>query len=402
MKPFHVVIFLSFWLPRLVLGQGSTDDFQELTQWLVSEGATVKTELHGDTFQHGGASVRGILSTNELADQTTFLVIPKRLWLVLSNFPQFAGAQLPSKCDLRGVSIKAHELKLAAALASEAQKGDASFFYKYLKTLPTMEQFYSFYPLMMESPLQSDFASLPIVADVQTTLDDLKLVRGCFEKWVKAADSPAKGLTWDQILLGLTWLRTRAFTMFQYFGTQDIISLIPGADMLNTAKAADLNVAWSSTETEYTMNTDAESVASGTELLDSYCQNEEDGKQCHNSEMLKHWGVYLEDNPNSVDHDAETCTGEVGVHMKEVTQAALQEPETALSAGWRSPRCHASTLNMAQGPLRCSLSRLAWETCAEKWGVAPSPNGPLLGLLKMGGQLRGMRAAKQKFIDIES
>jgi len=428
MKPIQVVIFCAFWLPCLVLGQQSNDDFQELKQWLVLQGATVKMDLRSDAFNHGGVSVRGMLATDELPDQTTFLVIPKRLWLVLSNFPKFAEAhvRVPLKCDRL---VKEHELKLAAALASEAQKGNASFYSEYLKTLPTMEQFHSFYPFMMESPLQSDFASLPIVADVQSSQEDLKLVQACFDKWAKVPESLVRDLTWDQILLGLTWLRTRAFTMFQYFGTQDIIALIPGADMLNTAKDGDLNVAWSSSETEYTMSTDSKSVASGAELLDSYCQGEEEGRQCHNSEMLKHWGVYLEDNPNSADHDADTCTGEAGIHLKEVTQSALQDPATALSAGWRSPRCRATTLNMAQGPLRCSLSRLAWETCAEEWGAAPSPNGKPLkislsmsgrsaepspsktrppipgknsgGLSPKAGQLRGRQAAMQKLFDSE-
>lgn len=366
-----VVLFSALCVPWQVLGQADDGGFQEVMTWLKANGATANADLRSNVFKLGGANVRGVLTPNYMPDKTTLWVIPKRLWLVPSHFPNFAESKLPSTCR----RIKEHELKFAAALAAETQKGKSSFYYTYLKHLPTTTDFRSFLPRMMEAGLQSEFAALPLVAEVQQSQADDKDIKACFEKWVKEDGSPARGLTWEQIQLGLNWINTRAFTMFQYFGTQDINALIPGADMLNTATNVGLNVEWHASETEYTMQT-GKPVASASELRDPYCQD------CDNIKMMKHWGVYMEDNPNPVPNpvqqsDADICSGEGSNDMKQLTQAALQDPASA-ATGWLSPRCRASTLDKVQGPLRCSLARLAWETCSEHWEKGSTPNAALV------------------------
>merc|ERR1719162_1501647 len=105
----------------------------------------------------------------------------------------------------------------------------------------------------MEPALESAFAPLPLIAPVQQMQGYYKTMHACFDSWAKAHGSPVKGLNWEQTLLGMVWIRTRAFSGL---GTHDVDilgALIPGADMLNTAKSADLNVGWDVTETGFTM-----------------------------------------------------------------------------------------------------------------------------------------------------
>merc|ERR1719253_1959769 len=105
----------------------------------------------------------------------------------------------------------------------------------------------------MDAALQSDFGALPLVTSVKESQSDDKHIQKCFATWVKQSSSPARGLTWEQVHLALNWINTRAFTIMQNFATQDVNALIPAADMLNTGRPVDLNVEWSTSDTEYTM-----------------------------------------------------------------------------------------------------------------------------------------------------
>lgn len=380
---------VTLFLPCLVLGHPQDDGTDEVMRWLIANGATVNGAVHSHFFQYGDASVRGILAADALPGQTSVLSIPKKLWLEPSHYPNFMQSPLPSSCQFGpNVAELSKELKFAAALASEMQKGSSSFYYPYLKHLPNMEEFHSFLPWMMESALESEFASLPIVALAQQWQAYFTELHTCFDSWAKADGSPAKGLSWEHTLLGVAWIRTRSF----------LGALVPGADMVNTAKVGAYNVEWSVTETEYIMHTGAKPVAAASELYDSYCPT------CDNSELLDAWGLYLEDNPNPVERDAKICSGEAGMRMKEATQAALQDAAAAVAAGWTSPRCRASIWHMAQGPLRCSLARLSWETCAEKWDIAPSPHGMWwhLNQTKTGLVSHSARVVQQRFLGTES
>jgi len=362
-------------------GKGQNDDggLHEVLDWLKANGATTSPGLRTDVFKLGGNNVRGLLTTQELSEKATFLVIPSRLWLLPSYFPKFAYAKLPPTCRN---TVTQHELKFAAALAAETAKGNSSFYYTYLKHLPTSADFHSFFPRMMDATLQSDFAALPLVTSVRKSQARDKDIQKCFAMWAKESSSPARGLTWEHVHLALNWINTRAWGVEH----QDTYALIPAADMLNTARPLDLKVNWWTSDKEFYMLTRS-SVASGTQLLGSYCQD------CDNSEMMNHWGVYLEDNPNPVEGNAEACAGKDGGHMKKVTQAALQDP-ASIASGWLSPRCRSSTLNHEQGPLRCSLARLAWETCKKHWGKDSTPNAALLGMAHRHEKRRALRGAQ--------
>merc|ERR1719356_1418052 len=127
--------------------------------------------------------------------------------------------------------------------------------------------------------------------------------------------------------------------------------------MVNTVEGNDVNVDYNVSNAGFTLMTYGyygRTIPGGSELRENYCSN------CSNDRMVWLWGVYLESNPFTIQTGTGACTGNKGMHMKEVTQAALKDASTISVASWKSPRCLAETLEMQQGPLRCSMSRLAW------------------------------------------
>jgi hypothetical protein len=351
-----------------VWSDGGDEAFDEVRSWLIANGATVHEGLHSSNFQHGGSNVRGVSSTEEVQGNASLLAVPRHLWLTLSNFPEFRDAEFPPAYPCNQLaSFEIRDVKLAAALASEAHKGEKSFFFKYIKNLPRMSDFQSFLPWMIRSSLKADFAALPLTAVVtKIQSDDREYIQKCCDRWIRAEKSPAKDLTWDEIQLGLAWIRTRSYTMFHYNNTLDAIALVPGADMLNVAKSSDLNTGWSSISADvFSIHSDGKPIDSGHELYESYC------RQCDNNALMTSWGVYLEDNPNTLRHDSIDCNGPLGITMHRATELALQPRGGGrIPATWRSPRCRADIFDNEQGPLYCSLARLAWETCSSEWSIS--------------------------------
>jgi len=365
-----VALFPALCLQCLVLGRADDGSVHEVLQWLISNGATLNEAVGSNFFMHGGANVRGLLTSRRLPKQTNVMFVPRRLWLEPNSFPEFVHSKLPSSCDVGGAYWE-NELKFAAALAAEVEKGASSFHYTYLKHLPSMEEFHSFIPWMMEESLQADFPTLPLVDYVRSMQAHFKAIESCFDSWAKTDNSPAKGLTWEQTLLAISWLRTRSYTIHDPSKQEGVAVLIPGCDMVNTAEGAELNVGYEVSQAGFAIKTQGTPLSAASELEENYCSN------CTNSEMVKHWGVYLEKNPFPIEPSPESCDGEDfdsninAMFTKKSTLAALEDPAPAIAAGLRSPRCHANIWSTKQGPLRCALARLAWETCAEEWGIAP-------------------------------
>merc|ERR1719158_2791078 len=98
------------------------------------------------------------------------------------------------------------------------------------------------------------------------------------------------------------------------------------------------------------------------------------------------WGVFLEDNTVRIPEDdlkemqCITKKAVSAVALQGGAAAPKQQPaptirETAMAAldpdnlrdavgkAWAAPRCRNDTVLGLQGPLRCSLARLAWEYC---------------------------------------
>lgn len=336
--------------------------FDKLRDWLVSEGGEVNRALYGGQFRHGTAEIRGVGTKSNLAGdyKTTLFTVPKKLWMVLGNFPTFEKAVLPVTPACEGLTDwEKYRMKLAAAMVAESHKGKQSFHYLHISSLPKMSEFQSFLPNFMSVPMQKDFAGLPLVKtiqEVQTFDKDYNEV--CFKQWKGTSGSPAASVSWDDELLALTWIRTRSY------GTDEGTAVVPGTDMLNAAKAVELNTYWSSTPEAFSVHTKVEDVAAGQELYESYCQD------CDNSAMLKIWGVYMEDNLNSVDSNAMDCSANAGLKGAMESVLDMKSVFAFNEDKWKSPRCRPEVFSKAQGPMQCSLARLTWEYCAAHWGLA--------------------------------
>lgn len=389
----RVVLALLLFAPALA----GPDAWSETAAWLAANGAEVDSLLRANVTSHGGASIRGVVSGARLGPAETLLRVPRKLWLTLEHFPELQRANLskvPACVDLPGTGKGCSALKEVAAIAAETRKGDASFFAPYLRTLPTLAEIRSFHPLYAGTPIVADFGALSIVTYALRVQFSDNQTRDCFEAWRRSPERPSAlaGLSWGDYELALAWFRTRSYSVGLGEG-----ALIPGSDLLNTAKRRSLNTAWSPDGGVFTLRTSA-SVPAGAELFDTYCST------CDNERMLTNWGVYLEDNPNAlsdnktklIDCDAVNFLPGEGTAdtLREAAEAALDLSPTALSEaraeGWRSPRCR-RTLASPQGPLRCSLARLAWEYCGRQWGSnasVPPAMTPATLLQQTGRRLR--------------
>merc|ERR1719161_1601170 len=99
--------------------------------------------------------------------------------------------------------------------------------------------------------------------------------------------------------------------------------------------------------------------------------------------MMATWGVYLEDNGNPLklkahcnakaDPSKPNKHGKFG-SLKQAAEAMLdlKGVELARKEGWTAPRCRSGLSCMDQGPMRCSIARLAFEHCKQEWGYLGS------------------------------
>eukprot|EP00747_Dinoflagellata_sp_TGD_P013905 gnl/TRDRNA2_/TRDRNA2_123000_c0_seq1.p1 gnl/TRDRNA2_/TRDRNA2_123000_c0~~gnl/TRDRNA2_/TRDRNA2_123000_c0_seq1.p1 ORF type:complete len:128 (-),score=16.72 gnl/TRDRNA2_/TRDRNA2_123000_c0_seq1:32-415(-) len=86
--------------------------------------------------------------------------------------------------------------------------------------------------------------------------------------------------------------------------------------------------------------------------------------------MLSVWGIYLEDNPNKVNQS--NCRNRERLRSSTAWMLETIDPQK-VSHDLTAPRCRESAVQSTkQGPLRCSLARLAWEQCFESWNDAAS------------------------------
>lgn len=402
---------------RLVQGRATGgDDWEDLAAWLRANGARVHRALKVSAARHGGFEVRGLLVNETLPKGAVLLRLPQQLWVGMHSFPELAaGRRLIRECERPGESI----VTVAAGLALEARQGSASRYAPLLRMLPTLGDFRSFYPLLAEGPLLADFGELPVLRSLHAhDLMQMAEVEACFSAWRAAPESPLRGLSSEELLLFYYSLLTRRFEQ-----SRSAVFIMPAADILNTAKGPDINANWEFRGDAFEIKA-TQALQPGTELLSLYC------KACDNELMLHNWGVYLEDNPYKLNAiEAVNCSAawsraeRPGASAESLRAAALAvlEAESAEHAGregWNAPRCRPAALaGLEQGPLRCSLARLAWEKCAEQWGLGEgqprdrpaSPQAPQSyagmhtyrgGVLQVRGNLKGAEAALRAALEV--
>lgn len=358
-------------------GKQKDDDYgaawTEMARLINANGGWVHSGLNSKATLHGGNRVRGVVASESFPGSTTLVQVPRKLFFTLDHFPELRNAPLEGleECGAAQARGDLDTIRISAALALEARKGNASRFASFLRGLPTLSDFRAFYPRFMEEALLTDFSALPI-AEITPRMQEHDLsIRRCFERWQKVTDSVVSEVGWEEMSTALARFRTRGYNV----GDNQLAMMVPGTDLLNTEKASRLNTVWTVTNDTFSLVTTSSAVPAGSELYELYCDT------CDNSLMMLVWGVYLEDNPIALGSKLHApppdCAARVDgafATVKSLQEAAesvldLDSLPAAQSAGWTAPRCRASALSSdTQGPLRCSLARLTWEYCQKEWG----------------------------------
>eukprot|EP00746_Dinoflagellata_sp_MGD_P006792 gnl/MRDRNA2_/MRDRNA2_113384_c0_seq1.p1 gnl/MRDRNA2_/MRDRNA2_113384_c0~~gnl/MRDRNA2_/MRDRNA2_113384_c0_seq1.p1 ORF type:complete len:411 (-),score=62.80 gnl/MRDRNA2_/MRDRNA2_113384_c0_seq1:65-1297(-) len=340
-------------------------DWLKIAAWITSNGGYVSPSIRGNMTSHSGVSIRGIVTDEDLRPGKPVLSIPKKLWFTLDNFPDIHQSRLEGiqQCNAPLQERHLNMVKMAGALAREKRKGNASFYQVYVSGLPTMEDFHSFHPRFMRDEVREDFRGLPLTSSIK----ELQLFDGhlkdCFQSWTEMASSPVSGITVDEMELALTQYRTRTFDSGAH------PSMVPGADFFNTDKPILVNTIWKAQDDNFSVDMVKDGLPQ-TELFYMYC------KSCDNDHLMGIWGLYLEGNENPLRTTAD-CAAQVDTlrhgsfkSLREASMAMLDLSNVAAAkeSENRVPRCRKEAMSSQQGPLRCSLARLAWEYCAEEWG----------------------------------
>lgn len=362
-----VLMILAFQLSATVGYDADTlAAWVDASSWLSDRGAKVHGALRGHMALHGGRPVRGVATDRALETEAQLISVPKKLWLMLEHFPEFEQAELSSLPGCGGLAEwEVAILKFTAAVASELQRGPTSEYASWLRRLPSLKDFESFHPYLISAELGAQFAALPAVQEALATRSYDSVAAACLDSWQRVQGSPVAHLRADV----LEHARLLAFTRtYDVSGDDDPsgadarkYAMIPGSDFLNTAEPGKLNTYWTFTDDSFEVLTTA-AIPAGEELYESYCDD------CDNDMLLQTWGVYLEDNSVPLNRSGSADCWSKGLQRATAAALDLQAAASARAAGWRAPRCTPAALTAgAQGPLRCSLARLAWEYCAQEW-----------------------------------
>eukprot|EP00746_Dinoflagellata_sp_MGD_P068128 gnl/MRDRNA2_/MRDRNA2_28090_c0_seq1.p1 gnl/MRDRNA2_/MRDRNA2_28090_c0~~gnl/MRDRNA2_/MRDRNA2_28090_c0_seq1.p1 ORF type:complete len:430 (+),score=73.84 gnl/MRDRNA2_/MRDRNA2_28090_c0_seq1:75-1364(+) len=364
------------------------DTFHSVAEWMRKHSASVSLHLQGAFRSHGGASIRSVISTEDLPKGTVLMNLPRNTW-IWEGTPAFsdlvgqkeAVSQNPS-CRLSPPQ-EITKMIVAAGMAREKAKGTDSTLYLALKSFPTYNDYYSFHPRLAGPEILRDFGSLGIseIIKAQQVIDSN--LQQCFIAW-KSNSSSIDGVEWLNVHEALEQIRTRAFGVPEIPGHPAVV--IPLADLLNTAPAPEYNTLWHAGTAAFTMT--AKGSSANAELYDPYCA------KCDNKIMLLRWGIYLEDNSNrglSMKCATHQASNKL---LHDATIAAL---ETQKNFNWTAPRCKAAVFKTPQGAMRCSLARLSWEACGSQWAGNAS-----LGVSFRGLSLSSNNKAAKRFKSSQS
>eukprot|EP00747_Dinoflagellata_sp_TGD_P185903 gnl/TRDRNA2_/TRDRNA2_42690_c0_seq1.p1 gnl/TRDRNA2_/TRDRNA2_42690_c0~~gnl/TRDRNA2_/TRDRNA2_42690_c0_seq1.p1 ORF type:complete len:498 (+),score=69.06 gnl/TRDRNA2_/TRDRNA2_42690_c0_seq1:82-1575(+) len=340
--------------------------WSNLAAWMRSNGAHIHDSLMTATTRHGGSDVRGMVTKQAINETKLLFQVPRKLWIEISNFPDSATHMDESVSERACKGLLEGKVRTLAALASETLKGNASFYSPFIRSLPSMKDFRQFHPQMAEASLLADFAALPLIKSVMEYKRKEQAYKECFEAWQNSSSVPidVAKLSWGDFHLALMQFQTRAYSLDGSPG-----AMVPGTDMANTVLPSGVNTNYEIPEVskgQACFQVKAtQTIEQGKEVYEGYCSS------CDNSWMMLVWGVYLEDNAIQLSADDMNCGAAIGpegtaVTLKDATEAALDH-ESKVVIGI-TPRCRTEVMSSRyQGPLRCSLARLAWEHCAAEW-----------------------------------
>ncbi|CAK0859845.1 unnamed protein product [Prorocentrum cordatum] len=198
-------------LERIPCSRDAPDlGFAAMCAWLEDTcKAKGTSRVHVASFPHGGAPVRGLGVSSDVAKGDHVFCIPKACWLNEDVLPDPFD-------DGPGTHCTSNE-RMALWLANEVKKGPESFYSPYFPVLPTEEAYRRFHPAYLEG------------FQLDESVDLWKMWLGRLHLCHGGRESP----TWAEVKLTYVWLLTR-----QFGG----VGMTPLADMPNTAPEPELNV----------------------------------------------------------------------------------------------------------------------------------------------------------------
>eukprot|EP00747_Dinoflagellata_sp_TGD_P113107 gnl/TRDRNA2_/TRDRNA2_171638_c1_seq3.p1 gnl/TRDRNA2_/TRDRNA2_171638_c1~~gnl/TRDRNA2_/TRDRNA2_171638_c1_seq3.p1 ORF type:complete len:212 (+),score=19.98 gnl/TRDRNA2_/TRDRNA2_171638_c1_seq3:216-851(+) len=205
----------------------------------------------------------------------------------------------------------------------------------------------------------------------------------CLAAWQKVSNVSGLGsLNWPDVERSFFLVTTRAANV------ESNVAIVPIHDLINTARSDLLNTEYKFgvptrdkrgkskplSKSQSLIVHATRDIQRGGEIYERYCDQK---RICSNGKFLEVWGIYLEDSsgygtlmPKS-NCSAGAAPGGTAATLRAVTEDALELPAAGFSqAGAESlaPRCKQATLDSSeQGPIRCSLARLAWQRCGAEW-----------------------------------
>lgn len=354
---------------------------KRLTNHVEQCGGFVHNALRVKKVERQGATMRGLITTETLEAGTVIMKLPRACWIQKSTSESFSKKSIEELSACRGsagAGAAADVMTWGAFLATERREGAASPLNAYLDSLPYMGYFKATLPLMAGPDVLKHYGAMPFFNQIYQAINSRKT---CLEAW-QIADEDVQALTFADVEHFSMVYNTRASDA----GPETL--LLPYADIINTDTEETQNVERSmqsndneEEKDEFTYKTTVE-IEAGSEIISAFCNI------CSNKKMLFSWGVYLEGNPNRLtaqDMSSSSAPNAEDIKKarefcrdKRLMNASLSLLEDASTSDvavpdQTAPRC-IKEIDGVQAPMRCLLSRVAWEFCGCVWEGRECPS----------------------------
>lgn len=322
------------------------------------------SSVHGASFLHGDAEVRGVAASKDFKKGDVVLTVPAEMTLSKDNHAlrRFFG----------NINVKDPDStwRLVSFLAVEKQLGSQSPWARFFEHLPTTDDFNKNHPLWGEKALLEKFVPIPLLHEIHNYQKMFKEDYRIWKRFVKAVnEKPSlfvneKGLSNHVHLLrqavpsvtknDLFWAFTVVLT--RGFETAHGTSLAPVADDFNTDLATHQNAQWHAKPGGSVEIVTTHDVKSGDEILINYAS-----KPIDNAKFAAVWGFDLVNNNVGVSR--------LGYEDCQALEDRLvwKAKKTALRTGRPTPTqklgsCEAPAFEKQPG-IYCTLLALAKEHC---------------------------------------
>lgn len=207
--------------------------------WARGHNATGVEDLVPGTFVHGNVSVRGLATRRDFALGQVVMRVPTELLIRPVNAAKALGHDTATALDaaLKGSSTPFPSAPLALFLALELRRGSASPWAPYIASLPSIEDYRTYHPMLATDAELAHYEALPLVARIR---EERRLLQGAWMLWVARANATilvdhwaAKAkVTFDDFLWG--------YVATMSHGVRG--NMVPVFDLINDEGPSDQNV----------------------------------------------------------------------------------------------------------------------------------------------------------------